>query len=173
MTTDTLERRLARLEAKDAIAQTIYRYARSIDYGQQDDWLDCFVDDGVFEVRSPVASTLVFAGRAELTRMVHGHTKAPERWHKHIVTQIDAQPSGGDDAISHAYILRVDRDDDDRNVPKIWVFGQYLDKLRLCSDGKWRFTHRVIELEGINPDQVPGLRELHSASRGAPPNLES
>lgn len=162
MRLDEIEKRLACLEAKEDIARTIHRYATAIDYGHTDDWVDCFTEDGVFEVRSPVAAPLVFAGRDELARMVGGHTKAPGRWHKHFTTQLDIQVSGNE-AFSQAYIVRIDRDDEDKDIPKVWVFGRYLDRLRLCDDDRWRFVHRMIEIEGIHPGQVSPIQELSAS----------
>ena len=48
-------RRLAALEAERAILRTLYRYGHSIDYGLEQEWVDCFTEDGVFDVRRRVA----------------------------------------------------------------------------------------------------------------------
>lgn len=158
-----IEQRLAALEAKESIARTIHQYATSIDYGLDERWLDCFLEGGVFEVRSPTAPTLMFRGQAELAAMIDQHTKAPGRWHKHIVSQLDIDVRG-DEATAQTYILRVDRDDADDDMPKVWVFGRYLDQFKLCDDGKWRFRHRIIELEGVHPVQRPLLGAMAQAS---------
>ena len=39
-----LLRRLAALEAERAILRTLYRYGHSIDYGLEQEWVDCFIE---------------------------------------------------------------------------------------------------------------------------------
>ena len=51
---EELVRRLAALEAERAILRTLYRYGHSIDYGLEQEWVDCFTEDGVFDVRRRV-----------------------------------------------------------------------------------------------------------------------
>jgi hypothetical protein len=46
-----LVKRLAALEEERAILRTLYRYGHSIDYGLELEWVDCFTEDGVFDVR--------------------------------------------------------------------------------------------------------------------------
>ena len=151
-----LLKRVELLEAERAVAKTIHRYATAIDYGLDEDWVDCFADNGIFEVRPRAGTAFQVQGSEALRQFIAGHTKAPLRWHKHLVTQ-HAIEVGGASAGARSYILRVDEDDD--GIPKIWVFGRYLDQLVLCADGRWRFRHRIIELEGAQPAGWKPLRE--------------
>jgi hypothetical protein len=64
----------------------------------------------------------------------------------------------GDQASAQSYILRIDADDDE--VPKVWVFGRYLDALVRGNDRYWRFRHRIISLEGMHPAQQEIMRGM-------------
>lgn len=162
---EAIERRVAQLERRQAIVETLQRYATAIDYGLDEDWLDCFLPDGVFEVRPRLAPAFRVEGQAALRPFIALHTKAPSRWHKHLITQhrIEVDERSGDARVQ-SYILRVDEDDDAQ--PKLWVFGRYLDELRLCADGRWRFSLRVIEIEGAQPAAwAPLQQRLFDPSR--------
>ena len=99
MSTD-LEARLELLEAERAITRTLHRYAHSIDYGDEEGWVDCFTEDGVFDVRSRHAHQLkrLITGRDELRAFIARHTRAPELWHKHLLIEpvIDVDGDDGD-----------------------------------------------------------------------------
>ena len=85
----TVTERLERLEAEGAILRTLYAYGHAIDYGDEEAWVDCFTEDGVFDVRTPRPERFNarLAGRDELRRFVANHSRAPERWHKHLVIE--------------------------------------------------------------------------------------
>jgi len=154
-----IERRLVLLEAREAVAATIRRYARALDYGEDDDWVDCFLEDGVFEVRYHAIEAIKVRGHAALRPFVAAHTKAPGRWHKHITTQHEIGIDH-DVATAQSYILRIDRDDRQNDTPTPWVFGRYIDRLSRCADGHWRFSHRIIELEGVAPEERARLERF-------------
>jgi len=154
-----IERRLWLLEAREAVAATIRRYATALDYGEDAGWVDCFLEDGVFEVRYHTIEPITVRGHAALRQFVAMHTKAPGRWHKHITTQYEIQVDA-DTATAESYILRIDRDDRRNDTPTPWVFGRYIDNLTRCADGCWRFTHRIIELEGVIAEQRAALEQV-------------
>src|SRR4051812_23690543 len=117
------ERRLRAVEAELAIRETLHRYCHSLDYGREDDWVDCFTPDAIWSwtVRDdlvqdalqrqglglvPVGTSLdgrppddgqvaiAAAGRDQLRRMAAGHTRAPDRWHKHCVVNTTLRIDG-------------------------------------------------------------------------------
>jgi hypothetical protein len=49
--------RVTRLENERAIVETLNLYAQSIDYGVYDEWVDCFVADGVLDIRPQFRNT--------------------------------------------------------------------------------------------------------------------
>jgi hypothetical protein len=154
---NSLALRLDQLESERGVVDTIQRYAFAIDDGLDDQWVDCFTQDGVFEVQTRLGVAFRIEGKDALAGFISGHTKAPARWHKHITTshRIVVQH---DEATAQSYILRIDADDDE--VPKIWVFGRYLDTLVRGDDRNWRFRHRIISLEGIHPTQQAIMRGM-------------
>src|SRR5437660_2531011 len=89
VTSDELERRLAVLEDERAVLRNLHTYGQSIDYGREEAWVDCFAEDGVFEVRNPMAPehNLLVSGRKELRVFISQHSRAPELWHKHMLVE--------------------------------------------------------------------------------------
>jgi ketosteroid isomerase-like protein len=153
MTVEELAQRLALLEDERAIVRTLHAYGHSIDYGDEEAWVDCFTEDGVFDIRSRHAHQLKkrIAGRAELREFIGRHTRAPERWHKHLLIEpfVDVD---GDTATCDSY-LAVLMDHDEQ--PVLRVFGRYRDTLRRGEDGKWRFELRIAEIESMRADLPP------------------
>jgi len=144
-TTDVLAARLSALEDERAVLKTLYAYGHSIDYGDEDQWIDCFTADGVFDVRrrlNPDARRR-HEGRDALAVFVAQHTRAPHAWHKHLLMEPDVTVDG-DRARCRSYFLRVDYLD---GAPVIVAMGRYLDELVRGDDGVWRFTRRVAEVE--------------------------
>lgn len=126
--------------------QTLYRYGHSIDYGLEQDWLDCFTASGAFDVRRRVfpASSRRYEGREALAQFIALHSRAPQRWHKHmLITPMISV--GGHEATARSYFTRLDASDD--GTPYVRSFGRYLDELVKEPDGVWRFVERVAEVE--------------------------
>ena len=139
---------LARLLDERAVMSTLHRYGHSIDYGLEEDWVDCFTEDGVFEVRRrwAEADRQRHEGRAALTEFVSRHTRAPDRYHKHMLVEPVVEISG-DQASVRSYFTRLDAADD--GTPFIRAFGRYVDELVREADGVWRFRERIAEVEGL------------------------
>jgi ketosteroid isomerase-like protein len=140
----SLETRLRILEDERSIIKTLYQYGHALDYGDEEAYVDCFTDDGVFEVRRRVADiTQRVVGKSARRIFVAQHSRAPEGWHKHMVLQpiIDVY---GDLArcVSYALVL-VDHDD----RPLVRDFARYKDRFLRCEDGKWRIEERIAESE--------------------------
>ncbi len=152
---DELTRRLQVLEAERGVLATLYQYGHGLDYGAEADWVDCFTAAAHYEVREPgtgtTASVRSYDGRDELAAFASRHTRAPERFHKHLVADpliaID-----GDRATAASYFLRLDDVDGEREV---YAFGRYRDELVHCADGRWRFTVRIAEVESRRVRRAP------------------
>ena len=149
-----LEARIERLEAEREIVRTLHRYAHAIDYGDEEAWVDCFTEEGIFDIRSRHAHQLkrVIKGRNELRAFIAGHTRAPELWHKHLLVEPLVDLTGSDSATSRSYLAVVMEHDD---VPVLRVFGRYLDQLERGADGRWRFRERIAEIESMRADLPP------------------
>jgi ketosteroid isomerase-like protein len=150
---DDLLRRLALLEDERAIVRRLHAYAHAIDYGDEEAWVDCFTEDGVFDIRSRHAHQLkkLISGRAELRDFISRHTRAPERWHKHLLVE-PLVTVDGDTATCDSYLAVVM---DHEEQPVLRVFGRYRDTLDRGADGKWRFKVRVAEIESMRRDLPP------------------
>jgi len=157
MATDTrsdLEARLELLEAERGVVRNLHRYAHAIDYGDEAAWVDCFTEDGVFDVRSrhPHQLKRLISGREALAEFVSRHTRAPELWHKHLLVEPLVDVHGPDSASCRSYLAVVMEHDD---LPVLRVFGRYLDRLVRGEDGLWRFRERIAEVESMRADLPP------------------
>jgi hypothetical protein len=147
--------RLRALEAERDVLATLYRYGHALDYGAETDWADCFTATAHYEVREPgtAAAPTVrsYDGRDELAAFAAAHTRAPERFHKHLVAD-PVIAVDGDRATVVSYFLRLDDVDGERVV---YAFGRYLDELVRCADGRWRFAVRIAEVESRRSRRAP------------------
>jgi ketosteroid isomerase-like protein len=100
-------------------------------------------------------------GRQAIREAFRRHTHAPLEWHKHLLFEplVDID---GDRARVTSYYMRMDRYDDG---PHARSFGRYLDELVRCSDGRWRFAHRVTENEARTARMDP----VRARARFPPP----
>jgi ketosteroid isomerase-like protein len=144
-----LERRISALEDERSILLTMYAYGHSLDYGVEEEFLDCFAEDAV--LHWAVRGT--FAGREAIRGAFRDHTHAPERYHKHLLIE-PRIALDGDRAAATSYFVRIDRYDDG---PKVRNFGRYFDSFVRGGDGRWRFAERRAESEANLPDP-PGMR---------------
>ena len=162
---DGLAVRLQALEAERGVRATLYRYGRALDYGAEDDWVDCFAARAHYEVRqrggkvaagagtsgTETAAVRSYDGRDELAAFAARHTRAPERFHKHLVAD-PVIAVDGDRATAVSYFVRLDDIDGE---PAVYAFGRYRDQLVRCADGRWRFTVRIAEVESRVARRAP------------------
>ena len=149
---------VALLMAERAVLGTLYRYGHSIDYGLEQDWLDCFTADGAFDVRYRVGTrpSRRFEGRDALATFVAAHSRAPQRWHKHLLFEPMVEVDG-DRASARSYFARLDASDD--GTPFVRAFGRYLDELVRGPDGEWRFAERIAEVEAVAAGPAGGYSD--------------
>ena len=150
-----LETRLASLEDERGVVANMYRYAHSIDYGLEAEWVDCFTEDGAFDMRRPPDFGTPgnrIDGREALAAFIATHTRAPETWHKHMMVQPRVAVEG-DTAKVESFFTRLD--EDETLEPYVLVFGRYRDTVQRCDDGLWRFRERIVEIESIKARPAP------------------
>ena len=144
-----LEQRVALLEAQAAIFDLLYQYAHSIDYGDEQGFVDCFTEDAVWEAHNAVTGTVMSnTGHTELMHFVAGHTRPPELYHKHLIIEPRVHIDG-DTASSTCYFVLVVSPPG--GVPEVVTFGRYVDRLQRDAAGNWRIANRRAEAEGWNP----------------------
>lgn len=144
---EELAERLARLEDERSILRTLYAYAHAIDYGDEAAWVDCFTEDGVFDIRARLSHqpNRIIQGRDQLHAFISSHTRAPELWHKHLLIEPVVEVDG-DAATCVSYLAVVMEHEGE---PLLRVFGRYRDRLARCPDGCWRFLERIAEVESM------------------------
>jgi hypothetical protein len=160
----TLAARLDTLEQERGVLQLLHTYGQTIDYGEEERWVDCFTEDGIFDIQSSLGHmpSRFVEGREALRTFISRHTRAPELWHKHMMVE-PLISVDGDRGTCSCYFLVLMADPGDGDTPVVRVFGRYVDDLERGSDGKWRFKHRKAEVEamrrGLPPfvDGRPGL----------------
>lgn len=151
-----METRLLHLENLEAIRDSLHRYAHSIDYGLEEDWVDCFTKDGRFVFKflpgkSPYpgsepedGASFAFDGHAKLRRFIQGHSRAPDVYHKHLMVEPRIEIQGGSARVRSYFVLVLEMEDRSRDL---FTFGRYLDVMHRESDGRWRFRERIAEVE--------------------------
>jgi hypothetical protein len=148
---ESLERRLRLLEDEREILRTLYAYGYAIDYGNEDEFAECWTEDAVLHWGKTDERDLSqfpvrrLVGRDAILEAFRAHTHAPELFHKHVLLQprIDVD---GDGARVECSFERVDESPDG---PVIRSFGVYRDELTRCADGRWRFSARFAEVENM------------------------
>ena len=148
-----LAARVALLEDERAIVRTLHAYAHAIDYGDEEAWVSCFSEDGVFDIRgrAPHQPTRLITGRDELRRFIARHTRAPELWHKHLLVEPLIQVDGRTATCSSYLAVVMEHE----GRPVLRVFGRYRDRLVKEDDGVWRFAERIADIESMRAGLAP------------------
>jgi 3-phenylpropionate/cinnamic acid dioxygenase small subunit len=148
-----LTARIEALEEQQAILDLLYRYGHAIDYGLEDEWVDCFTPDGAFDMRHRRSGPSTsgrwesadrrLEGHEPLMRFVSAHTRAPDRYHKHVVIE-PRITLDGHEATVVSYFMFVHEND---GRSEVGAFGRYRDRLLRGADSRWRFVERIAEIE--------------------------
>jgi hypothetical protein len=148
-----------RLLAEADIVRTLHRYGHAIDAGDEATWVGLFTEDGEFQVRGPSGGYTI-SGRAELAAFASRHSRRPEAFHQHVVTQPVIELDGSDRArcVSRFFVIVMDGE-----RPVVRTFGTYHDELARGADGAWRFVVRRPEIDAV----APGLPPLANARGSA------
>lgn len=136
------------LEDERGILKTLYQYGHAIDYGDHEEWVDCFTEDAVYNVcrgeqTGRASDSFCCEGRAELAAFVSRRSRPPKAWYKHLLFEPLITIEGRcATAVSYFAIF-----DHASSGPYLRGFGRYRDRLVYCSDGEWRFKERTAEFE--------------------------
>jgi ketosteroid isomerase-like protein len=158
---ERLTARLEQIVAEHEIARTISAYAHAVDYGDAEQVVDCFTEDGVFEVRSrrPGYPSRRIEGRQSLREFFGARTLPQDVGDKHLALQ-HRIALRGDEATCESYLVVV-RDEDEE--PVVAYAGRYHDVLVAEPDGRWRIRERIGHVESMRRGTV-------GRSAGAPPS---
>ena len=132
------------LAAREAVRETIARYAHAVDHGRFDDASQCFKEEGALEVRGAgrhegrAAIAEMFAGAGR--KLASTSAKALIRHHVSSI-QIDVDVTAGRaNAVSYFFVVT-------EIGPDHW--GSYRDTLeRDDATGHWLFTERHVTVDG-------------------------
>ena len=148
-----LASRLDRLEAEQAIRETMVRYTQTLDYGDSAGWAACFTPDAVFDVRRRGEPLFRHQGTEALAKFADAHTSAPDVYHKHFLGLPSISLSAdGTSATASAYFMMVH---ESPTGPQVLVFGRYLDQFTRAPDTGWRLTERVVDMEDVGTRTLP------------------
>jgi len=144
---DDLVKRLELLEDERAILQTLYRYGHCIDYGLEQEWVGLFTEDGIYEIRlRHPGSVIRKEGSQALAQFIAEHTRAPARYHKHLLVEPLITLESNNQATVQSYFLRVDEGE---GKLYILAFGRYQDRL-VKYNSRWLFKERICEVEAVS-----------------------
>lgn len=119
------------------IVELLHRYSHAIDSGDEETFVDLFVEDGVFT--HPEGS---YHGRNRLQDVVRDyhrinpHAKHCQHWIGNVVVDLE-----DDRARVHSYVVVYERDE--TLVPVPVVMGTYEDEVVATEQG-WRFRRRLV-----------------------------
>nr|WP_172436685.1 nuclear transport factor 2 family protein [Rhodococcus erythropolis] len=146
------------LEDERSIYHLLCRYGESLDYGLEDQFVGLFETNGSWTIWRDGIVDKGFTGSDELRRFAQGHTRAPDKVHKHVFTNVRIIVDG-DTARVSSYFARLDAADD-LTESFICEMGQYLDVVVRGNDDQWRFQERVVHGEDHRTSR--GGREILS-----------
>ncbi len=151
LSVDDLIKRLELLEDERAILETLYRYGHCIDYGLEQEWVGLFTEDGIYEIRLRQAGSVIRKeGSQGLAQFIAEHTRAPAKYHKHLLVEPLISFGSKNQATVQSYFLRVDESE---GRLYILAFGRYKDRL-VKHNGRWLFRKRVCEVEALSRESA-------------------
>lgn len=137
------------LDAED-VRNLIGAYAEAADRGRSGDLAALFAPDGILEIRGDGPDAGVHRGpeaihaRLDATGRDLAERMSTRLLRHHVSTiRIDLEDPAGPSGSS--YFLAVTD-----GGPDHW--GRYADRYRRADDGRWRFAHRTVILEGWGPE---------------------
>jgi len=151
MSVNNLVKRLELLEDERTILQTLYRYGHCIDYGLEQEWVGLFTEDGIYEIRLRQSGSVIRKeGSQALAQFIAEHTRAPARYHKHLLMEPLITIESESQATVQSYFLRVDEGE---GKLYILAFGRYKDRL-VKRNSRWLFKERVCEVEALSRESA-------------------
>jgi hypothetical protein len=145
---EALLSRVTKLEDERAILDTLHRYNRAVDDGDEGDaavWVELFTEDGT-------------QGRAALVKYLRGFRANETRLTKHFVVA-PVITIDGETAVVESYSFRLSERDDPGDSPFLLLMGRYREDMVKDAQGRWRLHQR------LNITEAP--REVSAVSRSA------
>lgn len=156
-----LRRRVALLEDRDRILAALYRYAHAVEHGTDEDFLNCFTDDAVFDIHYSMSPDpppvhhgtrhergVLHRGREQLAAYIAGNAARRAGVPQFRMLADPTIDLDGDTATATSYLVGVMPVE---GPPEIIDLGRYRDRLRRVGPAEWRIEHRVVEVLAWRP----------------------
>jgi hypothetical protein len=130
-----------------AINRLMQRYCQAMDRGQEQEWIDCFTEDVLFDVRRP-DGTLIHQenGHGDLARYIARYPKPPDfRKHIYTTTVLEVDLAAGE-ARAESYWTLLASGPGGSAV--LSAFGSARDRLVKTAQG-WRIKERYAVAEAM------------------------
>jgi len=123
-----------------AIEDVIARYAHTADGYDAKGWVECFTDDGIFEVETD-GNRIQFMGRLALTDFIHAHINLLPGT-RHVMTNHLMNIEEGNAKHSCTLVGTLNRPE------KVYTFitGWYESTLEKVG-GEWKIKHRIVHVD--------------------------
>jgi hypothetical protein len=139
---EALLSRVTRLEDEQAILDTLHRYNRAVDVGDDAAWAELFTEDGIFRCLDRAgAEILRIQGREALAKWVRGFRASETTLTKHHVVAPVITIDGKTAAVE-SYSFRLSESGDPGDSPFLLLMGRYRDDMVKDGQGRWRFRQR-------------------------------
>lgn len=137
----TIEERLARIEARQAIEDLNTDLCHCLDFGRVDELVGLFTEDAHYSHGKRVS-----VGRAEIRALFNARSAERERTSRHLQTGLKISVAGAEKATGISVCLTFACDGSPPITPATpLLVADFIDEYRLCADGKWRIARRHIE----------------------------
>ena len=153
-----LEDRVRHLEDGRQILRTLHDYCTSFDQDRPDAWVDCFTEDAVLIYEGGLGPDggkrppRKFTGRSQLNEFIRNiPTVQRQSMPKHFSADAIINTKGNEATVESVVALIIDVN----GAPELISTGRYLDRLRRCSDGRWRFCERLGHIDTLKYPPTP------------------
>jgi hypothetical protein len=144
---EALQSRVTKLEDERAILDTLHRYTRAVDYGDDAAWEELFTGDGIFLCLDRAgAQVLRIQGREALVKYYRGFRANETKLSKHYVVA-PVITIDGETAAVESYSFRLSESGDPCDSPFLLLMGLNRDDMVKDGQGRWRFRQRVTVTE--------------------------
>ena len=120
------------------IQELIAKYNMTLDNKNIDEWLNTWSDDGVWSTPFGEAK-----GKTELKNFINQITNEFASDKRHVSTNIIIENAPNNTASAQSYLIVIET----QKTPEVVASGNYVDALKKEASGKWKFTHRRLEID--------------------------
>jgi len=120
------------------IQELIAKHNIALDNNNIEEWTNTWSADGVWSTPFGEAK-----GTTELKNMVSQITNDFASGKRHVSTNIIIENAPNNTASAQSYLIVIEA----QKTPEVVASGNYVDALKKDVNGKWKFTHRRLEID--------------------------